>query len=98
MNLTPTPLTAALSGMFAGLTWPLIWPLVQGEGAADSLWLMLATVVLVALPAHVFVLGFKRKQVVGAGVMDSALLIRVGTWLACAACSAVLVSFRALAF
>ena len=31
MSVTPTPLTAALAGIFSGLTWPLIWPL-SGDG------------------------------------------------------------------
>ena len=92
MNFAPTAVTAALAGIFSGLTWPLIWPLLQGGAAVGSLWLMLGTVVLVALPAHAFVLGFKRSQGVGAEAVDSALLVRVGTWLACAASTAVLVS------
>jgi hypothetical protein len=92
MNLVPTTVTAALAGIFSGLTWPLIWPLLRGGATAGSLWLMLGTVVLVALPAHAFVVGFKRNQVAGAATVDSALLVRVGAWLACAAGSAVLVS------
>ena len=94
MSLAPTPVTAALAGIFSSLTWPLIWPLLHGGTPAGSLWLMLGTVVLVALPAHAFVLGFSRSRsrMVGAESMDSALLVRVGTWLACAAGTAVLVS------
>ena len=98
MSLTPTPVTAALSGMFSGFTWPLIWPFFQGPAALGSLWLMLGTVVLVALPAHAFVLGFKRRQLVAGELVESALLVRVGVWLACAAGAAVLVSiYRGLA-
>jgi len=92
MNLVPTPVTAALAGIFSGLTWPLIWPLLRGGATVSSLWLMLGTIVLVALPAHAFVVGFKRNQMAGAGAVDSALLVRVGAWLACATGSAVLVS------
>ena len=92
MSLEPTPVTAALAGIFSGLTWPLIWPFFQGAAAVSSLWLMLGTVVLVALPAHAFVLGFKRRQVVSGEVLESALLVRVGVWLACAASAAVLVA------
>ena len=92
MNLEPTPVTAALAGIFSGFTWPLIWPFFQGAAAMGSLWLMLGTIVLVALPAHAFVLGFKRRKVVSGEVMESALLVRVGVWLACAASAAVLVS------
>jgi hypothetical protein len=92
MSFAPTPVTAALAGIFSGLTWPLIWPLLRGGAAASSLWLMLGTIVLVALPAHAFVVGFNRNQGVGAAAVDSPLLVRVGAWLACAAGSAVLVS------
>ena len=49
MNVTPTPVTAALAGVFSGLTWPMIWPHVTGTEASATLWLVLATIVLVAL-------------------------------------------------
>ena len=65
MSVTPTPVTAALAGIFSGLTWPLIWPLVTGTEASATLWLVLATIVLVALPAHAFVLGFQRQRDTG---------------------------------
>ncbi|HEX7441616.1 MAG TPA: hypothetical protein VF319_16135 [Caldimonas sp.] len=92
MSPTPTPVTAGLAGIFSGLTWPLIWPFFNGTAALGTVWLMLATIVLVALPAHAFVLGFKRKQIVRADAIDSALLVRIGAWLACAAATAFLVS------
>jgi hypothetical protein len=66
MSVTPTPVTAALAGIFSGLTWPMIWPLVTGTEASATLWLVLATIVLVALPAHAFVLGFQRSATPGA--------------------------------
>ena len=81
----PTLVTAALAGVFSGVIWPLIWPL-------STLWLMLGTAVLVVLPAHAFVVGFKRPQGIGTGTLDSALLARVGAWVACAACASFLVS------
>jgi hypothetical protein len=92
MSLTPTPLTAALAGMFSGITWPLIWPYFNGPAGSGTVWLMLATIALVALPAHAFVLGFKRTQIVGAGAIDSALLIRIAAWLACAALAALVLA------
>jgi hypothetical protein len=92
MRLAPTPVTAALAGMFSGITWPLIWPFFNGPAGLGTVWLMLATIGLVALPAHAFVLGFGRTQVAGAAAIDSALLIRIGTWLACAALTAVAIS------
>ncbi len=92
MSLTPTPVTAALSGVFSGLAWPLLWPLVNGAGASATVGLVLGTVGLIALPAHAFVVGFKPQQTARAGSIDAALLVRVSAWLACAAITAVLVS------
>jgi hypothetical protein len=85
MRLAPTRVTAALAGIFSGVMWPLIWPL-------SSLWLMLGTAVLVVLPAHAFVVGFKRQQRIRPGAIDAALLSRVGAWIACAAIASFLVS------
>ena len=82
---SPTLVTAALTGIFSGAAWPLIWPL-------STLWLMAGTMVLVVLPAHAFVVGFKRPQGVVPGSLDSALLARVGAWVACAASASFLVS------
>jgi hypothetical protein len=90
MNVTPTPVTAALAGIFSGLTWPMIWPLVTGPEASSTLWLVLATLVLVALPAHAFVLGFRRRETAGAAGVDIALLTRIGTWLAGGVATALL--------
>ena len=92
MSLTPTPVTAALCGIFSGIAWPLLRPVLTGTESASGIGLILGTVVLVALPAHAFVVGFNRRQVVGAGAFDSALLVRIGFWLSSAAISAVLVS------
>ncbi len=92
MSLRPTPLTAGLAGIFSGLTWPLVWPFVSGPNAASTLWLVLATLVLIGVPAHAFVLGFNRPQNVAPGTVDSALLARIGAWLAGAAITALLVA------
>jgi hypothetical protein len=92
MSSTPTPVTAALAGIFSGLTWPVIWPFVTGTEASATLWLVLATIVLVALPAHAFVLGFQRSETPGARSLDVALLTRIGTWLAGGVVSALLVA------
>ncbi len=92
MSLTPTPVTAALAGTFSGLTWPWVWPFFKGTEASATLWLVGATIVLVALPAHAFVLGFDRRQSAGAEALDVALLVRIGTWLAGATISALLLA------
>lgn len=92
MAIRPTPLTAGLAGAFSGLTWPLLWPHLSGPQAASTVWLVLATVVLIALPAHAFVLGFRRAQASDARAVDTGLLARIGTWFAAAALAAVLVA------
>ena len=95
MRVTPTPVTAALAGIFSGLTWPWLWPFFKGTEASATLGLILATIALVALPAHAFVLGFDRRQTASAGAFDSALLVRVGAWFAGAVVAAlVIAAFR----
>ena len=82
MSINPTPVTAALAGIFSGLTWPLAWPFVRASDASATLWLVLATIVLVALPAHAFVLGFQRREAAAERPLDVALLTRIASWLA----------------
>lgn len=52
--------------------------------------LMAAFLLVVALPAHAFVVGFGRNQAGGAGTIDTALLKRVGAWLLCSIAAAVI--------
>ncbi len=92
MNLTPTPVTAAMAGAFSGLTWPWVWPYFSGVAALDTVWLMLGTVVLIGLPAHAFVLGFRPARPVVAKAVDAALLLRVASWLASAVTAALVLS------
>ena len=91
MSRAPTRVSAALAGTFSGLSWPLIWPFVSGSDPSATLWLVLATIVLVALPAHAFVIGFQRSQAAGARAVDVALLARIGSWLAAGVLTALLV-------
>jgi hypothetical protein len=92
MSVTPTPVTAALAGIFSGLTWPVIWPFVTGTEVSATLWLVLATIGLVAVPAHAFVVGFQRAEAPGARSLDVALLARIGAWLAAGVVTALLVA------
>lgn len=85
--ITPTPLTAAVAGALAALAWPTVWARF-GDASGDGLGLVLATLLLIALPAHAFVVGFRRESV-GAGV-DRPLLQRIGAWLAAAAGTSLL--------
>ena len=97
MNIAPTPITAALAGLFSALVLPLLWSHFGGQGSADSIGLVVAFLLVVALPAHAFVLGFGRNQVANPRTLDTALLKRIGAWLvAVAATVAVAEIFRAL--
>jgi len=92
VSSAPTRVSAALAGIFSGLSWPLVWPFVSGSDSAATLWLVLATIVLVALPAHAFVLGFQRGATPGARGLDVGLLKRIGAWLAGGVGAALLVA------
>ncbi|MBK8766281.1 MAG: hypothetical protein IPM01_17365 [Burkholderiaceae bacterium] len=84
MRIAATPLTAALAGLFSALVWPRLWPLFGDSGSSGSIGLVVATLVVIALPAHAFVVGFGRRQAGQAGTLDTALLKRIGAWLAAA--------------
>ena len=76
MKITPTLATATLAGAVAGLVMPQLWSRL----AADSTMLVLAFLLIVALPAHALVAGFGWQHKAGT-TLDTALLKRVGAWL-----------------
>lgn len=84
MKITPTPLTAALAGIVAAIAWPYLWARYGGPGSAGGVELVIATLLVIALPAHALVVGFARPQASAPGAVDTALLKRVGAWLAAA--------------
>lgn len=84
MKITPTTTTAILAGTIAGLVMPVLWSRL----ASDSTYLVLAFLLVVALPAHALVAGFGWQHRSGA-TLDTALLKRVGAWLAAAAIAAL---------
>lgn len=81
MKITPTLFTALLAGAFAGIVMPTLWRWLM----ADSMLLVAAFLVVVALPAHAFVVGFARRQAPTGGTIDTALLKRVAVWFLAAA-------------
>lgn len=93
LNIRPTLLTAVLAGVVAALAWPFIWSRWGGAATEGSFELIIATLLVVALPAHAFVVGFTRAPVPSARTVDTALLKRIGAWLASAA---GITAFRAL--
>ena len=82
--IRPTPVTAALAGVFSALAWPVLWSKYGDTAASGGIELILGTLLLVALPAHAFVVGFARSETDGRKV-DTALVRRVGAWLAASA-------------
>lgn len=85
MSITPTPLTAALAGALAAIAWPFIWARWGGPGAEGGFELIVAMLLVVALPAHAFVVGLGRSAASVSRSLDIALLRRIGAWLAAAA-------------
>jgi hypothetical protein len=83
--IRPTPLTAALAGIFSALAWPVLWSKYGQTAASAGLELMIGTLLLVALPAHAFVVGFTRSQPADPRKLDTALVRRIGSWLAASA-------------
>jgi uncharacterized RDD family membrane protein YckC len=90
VNIKPTPITAAAAGAFSALAWPFLWSHFGNPATSGSLELIVGTLLLVALPAHAFVLGFKRTEAVNPRAVDTALLKRIGSWLAAGAATVVL--------
>lgn len=83
--IRPTPITAALAGIFSAVAWPMLWSKYGGTAGAAGIELIVGTLMLVALPAHAFVVGFTRSPPVDARKLDTALVKRVGSWLAASA-------------
>lgn len=83
VNLSPSPLTAALAGAFSAIALPLMrhW-IGQDEGL--NIPLILAMIVTVALPAQTFVVGQRSDDGTGARTWDAAMFKRIGAWIAAA--------------
>ena len=81
MAYSATPTTAALTGVFSAVAWPVLSPHLNDPDATGTFWFVGATLLVFALPAHVFVLGLKRTRTADDRTVDTALLKRVGAWL-----------------
>ena len=84
-RIVPSPTGAALAGVFSAIVWPIAWARYGGPESGASVELVVATLLIIAFPAHVFVVGLRRTQAPGAGKLDTALLKRIAAWLAGAA-------------
>ena len=89
MNLRPTPLTAALAGIVAAVAWPYLWSRFGGASSSGTTELVVGTLLVIALPAHAFVVGMGPSGSGEGRGVDAALLKRIGAWLA-AACAVTL--------
>lgn len=74
----------------AALAWPLLWARFGGPTAEGGVELMVSTLLVIALPAHAFVVGFGRAADGSGRMLDTALLKRVGVWLLAAAATLAL--------
>jgi hypothetical protein len=92
VSLNPTPVTAALAGIFSAIVWPLLWARFGSTSSGGNVEIVVITLLVIALPAHAFVMGFGRGQAAGARTVDTALLKRVGAWLLAAAVTAAAVA------
>ena len=94
VNIRPTLLTAVMAGVVAALAWPFLWDRWGGAAVEGGFEFIVAMLLVVVLPAHAFVVGFTRSHDASTRTLDTALLKRIGAWLA----SAVgVTAFRALA-
>jgi len=87
MRISPTPVTAAAAGFLSATLWPLAWSRFGNGDSSFSIELMVATLLLVALPAHAFVVGFNYRHASDGRALDVPLLKRVGAWLVAAVAS-----------
>ena len=84
--IRPTPWTAAAAGAVAALAWPFLWDRFGAEAASGAgIGLVIASLLLIALPAHALVIGFARPARIDARSVDRPLLVRIGCWTLAAA-------------
>ena len=91
MNITPSHVTAALAGVFSALAWPLLWARFGGAESPGTIEVVLITLLVIALPAHAFVVGFGSARA-PARTLDTALIKRIGAWLLGAGVTALIVA------
>ena len=90
MNISPTPLTAALAGAFSAVAWPLLWSRFGGAESSGTFAVVIITLLVIALPAHAFVVGFAPAKAGTGRMLDTDLLKRIGAWLVAAGVTALM--------
>jgi hypothetical protein len=81
LNISPTPVTAAFAGVFSAVAWPLLWSRFGISESTGSIGAVLITLLVIALPAHAFVVGFGPSSAAGKRTVDLALVRRIGAWV-----------------
>jgi hypothetical protein len=83
LDLSPTPFTAALAGLFSALALPAAtrW---LGEGSGDGMLFVVVFLIVVVLPAHAFVLGLRPTQGAPSRSVDRPLVVRTLAWVGAA--------------
>lgn len=84
MNLPPTPVTAAAAGAFSAIAWFFMSPLLNDDQASSSLMLFIGMLLLVAAPAHLFVIGIGQGKTFHERTLEPSFQWRLGAWLASA--------------
>lgn len=69
-----------MTGVVSTALWPLAWSRFGGADASLDMGLIVATLLIIALPAHAFVVGFSYRNPSGRA-LDVPLLKRVAAWL-----------------
>lgn len=85
MAIRPTPWTAAAAGIVAALAWPFLASRFGGTGGGG--WgaeLIVLSLLAIALPAHLFVIGLQRPERSSSRSIDGALMRRIGAWVVAA--------------
>lgn len=90
MTIRPTPWTAAAAGVLAAIVWPFLWAKFGGSTEQGGFELIVGTLLVIALPAHAFVVGFGASAATAERRLDTDLLKRIGWWLSAAAGVALL--------
>ena len=71
MKTHPTPITAALAGMFSAACWPWLWPLFKDPSSASTAWLVVGTLLCIAVPAPHMASSLAGPRAEIAQVMES---------------------------
>ncbi len=82
VHFATTPWTAALAGAFSAVAWTYLSPLLTDERPIGMVLLIAGTLLLIAAPAHLFVIGVGGGKSFGERSLEPAFQLRLAAWLA----------------